>query len=499
MPIKLLLFVVAGLLFALYLTNNDFDTGYHMDEPKKVRFIKGDYQDYHHPLLLLQSSRLAISIANLFTPGDETVNVLRMGRSVSALYALLAWFFSYLLFARLMSKWEALLVSVVAAVTPIMVVHAHYLKEDTFLVAGVYAALWAYVAALESGKLKYWLILGVTLGFAFSSHYKSSMLIPILGLLPVIKHHTIKLDVYKKLTASMLLSGVVFCGINYPIFYEFDTFIEGMKHEQQQSVSGHDIFIPFQVYWFSFHFLKSIVPGVSLFLAVPGLIGLIFFTSMSIKKGHWKTTVLVLTVLIFYTVVELSPKKPYPDFIRYVMPLMPAYIALAYLFIRYVGQRLLDRQPFAIAAVCLGVLGLYPLYDSVMLTYYLNKDTRGKILDVMADKAPRETIMYEGYAHPTMGDMWSINDINLQRAPKRGIQYAVVSSFSYDRYLDIVKYRDLQADWVVSTMNKYLISFEKLPYEEIKPAYKSFAFSNPTIRIIDLRDAETILANDENK
>lgn len=33
----------------------------------------------------------------------------------------------------------------------------------------------------------------------------------------------------------------------------------------------------------------------------------------------------------------------------------------------------------------------------------------------------------------------------------------------------------------------YLYSY---PYTEIKPAYKTFAFSNPVIRIIDIRDPE---------
>jgi hypothetical protein len=61
-----------------------------------------------------------------------------------------------------------------------------------------------------------------------------------------------------------------------------------------------------------------------------------------------------------------------------------------------------------------------------------------------------------------------------------------VSSFNYERFF-------IGAEWwgqqpkVYKTHKKYMQLFS-YPYREIIPAYKTFAFSNPVIRIIDIRD-----------
>ena len=61
----------------------------------------------------------------------------------------------------------------------------------------------------------------------------------------------------------------------------------------------------------------------------------------------------------------------------------------------------------------------------------------------------------------------------------------VLSSFHYERYMEA-------SDWPGQDQSVYAqaMVFAKIfemPYIEISPKYRSFAFSNPTIRIVDVR------------
>lgn len=486
------LLLVAILLSSLYIVNNRFSLNYHTDETKKVHFVQTGKQDYHHPLLLLQSTRLAVAITDLFTDTESKTMVVFIGRCVSAFFALLAWLFSYLLFSKIMSRWEALAVSTIAAFTPIIAVHAHYLKEDTFLLAGIYASLWALVSALESHQRKYWLFLAIALGFSFSSHYKSSMLVPIMFIAPLLKEHRLNKAVYLNMVKALAGSAIVALIINYPIFTEMDTLLKGIEHEKGEALDGHDIIMPFSRYWFTFHLQESIVPGITLFLTIPGLLGGLFYLTKTPQTKYWKQSTLVLTVVILYAVVEASQKKPAPDYMRYVIPIIPAYLALGYLFVKWVYEKLRPQQATSLAIATVVLLSIYPLYDSIKLVQYLDDDTRAQVAEVIDPLASREEVVYEYYASGDNGaDDWMFTYFNWKKAVEQGKRYAVASSFAYDRFFN-ASVHEGQTEWAIRSKQVYSELFEKLPYIEIKPKYKSFAFSNPTLRIVDLEHIERL-------
>ena len=80
--------------------------------------------------------------------------------------------------------------------------------------------------------------------------------------------------------------------------------------------------------------------------------------------------------------------------------------------------------------------------------------------------------------------MFTLARLDLQDIPP-GVTHVVASSFAYERY-----YRGAelpgQADYIYRGHAQYEQLFS-LPYVEIRPQYMSFAFSNPTIRIVDIR------------
>ena len=76
--------------------------------------------------------------------------------------------------------------------------------------------------------------------------------------------------------------------------------------------------------------------------------------------------------------------------------------------------------------------------------------------------------------------------MTLDKLRQLKIKYLVTSSFLYERYEYGAKLSS-QNPRVYARNNIYKELF-LYQYIEIKPAYKSFAFSNPTMRIIDITE-----------
>ncbi|MCA9017026.1 MAG: hypothetical protein KDA77_16970, partial [Planctomycetaceae bacterium] len=82
-------------------------------------------------------------------------------------------------------------------------------------------------------------------------------------------------------------------------------------------------------------------------------------------------------------------------------------------------------------------------------------------------------------------DVRSIGDFSPEEIRNQGYDFVVASDFRYERY-----YRGAQTagqDEYIYQRHQQYEEWFKFPFVEITPAYRSFAFSNPTVRIIDLR------------
>jgi hypothetical protein len=126
--------------FALFTRNNDFPFYYHTDEPGKVRQVLTGDLNFHHPLLLLKSTRLVMAMTGTLAQPQP---VAEAGRTVSAFFAaaavvalvLLAWSFG--------GPLAAVLAGVLLVTHPVIFELAHYMKEDCSLLAGV---AWSFFA-----------------------------------------------------------------------------------------------------------------------------------------------------------------------------------------------------------------------------------------------------------------------------------------------------------------------------------------------------------------
>lgn len=150
------------LLCSLFLNvrNNGFPLGYHPDEVKKVAFIENGSQDFYHPVLLLQSVRSLNAVFDFTVPQE----IAELGRFVSALAGAAVVGATFLLAKRQMPPPWAFLASAMTATSPLIVMHAHYLKEDLLFTCFFLFTLLQLLRTLDAPKMRNFACLGLAAG-----------------------------------------------------------------------------------------------------------------------------------------------------------------------------------------------------------------------------------------------------------------------------------------------------------------------------------------------
>lgn len=475
------------LLSAFLNTHNiNFPVFYHADEFKKVQFVLSGQQDFHHPILMLQTARLINQAFGLTDPNKLII----LCRIVSASSGVLLVMVTYFLSRQGLGKTFALLAAFALAVSPIFVIHAHYFKEDLIFTACSFLSLLFFLKFLRDRTLSATLLWSLTTGLAVSAQYKGVFLILLYfgfpGVLPEIDRRW----VYKNFRLGLAIMILVFLLVNYPLFFNTDIFFSGLTDEIGHAVGGHTLNVTAFHHWFGFHLVNSLIPGLSLAVTLLALGGL------AISARRWKEAptvdkLLLVYTMVFYFVHEISPMKTFPDYMRYMIPIVPAMVYFACKAIEQISNRIREDRTMKWLApglpwVLTGVILLIPGYATWMLDSNLTQDTRLKAQEWVA--STKEKVWFERY---TLGGDYSkilITQVDIAEARKSGVAYLVASSFNYERFF-IGAGMSGQDPKVYETHKKYEQLFS-YPYTEIKPAYKTFAFSNPVLRIIDIRNLE---------
>ena len=470
--------VIAAASLALGLWHNDFPLGYHPDEVKKVGFIATNTQDFHLPILLLQVTRAA----NAFVRCGSGQEIVELGRAVSAVAGACVVVLSFLLARLILPPLGALLVAVLTCVSPILVVHAHYLKEDVIFTACALAVLLALVRFVARPGPTAAVVLGTTLGLAIAAKYTGLMLAVVVVLAPLVRRPTSLRRFFLLALAAALCAAATFCLVNAPLFSQLEVFRGGLAHETAHVVGGHEgIPIPSWRCFFAFHLLHSLLPGMTWPVAALGLAG-VALTAASWKKSPWQQRLLVVYVVVVYVAVEGSPLKPWPDFMRYVIPLVPVLCVFAGALISLLGAQIRGRARYWALGVLAGLALVVSARDTLLLTRNLTRDTReAAVAEVERTGLPAVPERFTPLPHRV--DSLASLDVEEERA--RGTALLVANSFMYERYFAAIKHGDPNR-LVRRRVERYEELF-RYPYIEIRPSYKTFAFSNPTIRIIDIR------------
>ncbi|MBI3466593.1 MAG: glycosyltransferase family 39 protein [Planctomycetes bacterium] len=455
----------------------DFPLGYHYDEPKKVQFVRQGTQDFHLPLLMLELARGAVAVVQ--PKSDQQIAV--VGRTVSAASGVAVVLFTFVLARRLMARGWALATALAAAVSPTIVVHAHYFKEDAIFTACMLLSLLALLRFLEGPNTISMIALGIATGLAWSAKYTGALLVLLYLAAPWIAPTPSRRAYFLGLLAAMGIAAWIFATVNWPMFDNFDQFLVGIRHESRHAVMGHDVRYPAVPHFFAFHFWHSLLPGMTPPVVAVGMAGMIW-TAARWRQAALRERLLLVFVVGFYLVMELFPLKPDPDSGRYMLPIVPVLICFACRAVETASSAYrtrFRRWPMAFGVVALVVL---PLVDSVLLDLHLNRDTRRTAVEWIA--ATGKGAVFEAHAG-VRRDVRSVAELDVAQQRARGVSYLVASSFQYERYYRGSRTRGQSAD-VYRFHRRYEELFSQFPYAEFKPAYRGFAFSNPTIRVIDI-------------
>jgi hypothetical protein len=165
---RLILWSLALFVATLFLDtrHNDFPYFYHPDEPTKVDQVMTSEWNYHHPMLLLTVTKVAV---DLFRVPMHEQAIVETGRWVSATFTGVA----IIAFALLAFVWRGWTASLAVGLT--LLLHhqlfelAHYMKEDPALLMGLaltFLVAYAYWSAPSCWRA---LLLGVSVAFASPS------------------------------------------------------------------------------------------------------------------------------------------------------------------------------------------------------------------------------------------------------------------------------------------------------------------------------------------
>lgn len=309
----------AGLMMAsltLFTRNHDFPYYYHPDEPDKVEQVRSGEWNFHHPMLLLSTTRAVVHVAGLST---EPQAIVQTGRWVSACFAAVA----VVALSLLAWCWRGWMVAIPAGLT--LLLHhqlyelAHYMKEDTALLMGVALTFLAAHRLWQESSRGGALALGVAVALAISGKYIGATMLavalPVLWLAP-------RGCRYMRLT--WFLAGVVavLVLVNWPLLAGFSKAQGSFARETSLVVHGQDPetarSAPHAAYWE--YFLRNTTPAIWLLLTALG-VGL---------RRRWRglslpERALVLFPVLYTVALSFSPKEN--D--RYFLPATALFTVLA--------------------------------------------------------------------------------------------------------------------------------------------------------------------------
>jgi len=369
------------------------------------------------------------------------------------------------------------------AVVPAIVVHAHYIKEDMTLAPWCTASIFFFLKFAKDSHKRYLIGLGICTGLAFSSKYVAILLVPLYLLSPLVCGLPDKKILYKRIGIVFAIASIVFFLINYPILFRMGDFKQNVLYEANHVVEGHHLMLsPFYTF-LSFHFIRSILPGMTWSLAIPSLLFSIF-ALVKWKETRWEEKFLLLYVIIFYLGVELSPMKAFPDYMRYVIPVLPVLSYFSFRAITQLSMLLFKKEKPAFISVLFCLCLVYPTYDTVNLVHNMNRDTRARLAKWLKGKNKRKIAEHYTVKRKQCESLGRYYKKSISKKTK----YLVSSSFVYDRYFYGAQFKGQNKE--VYRKNKFYKELLMHSSKRFKPAHKSFAFSNPTIHIIKVSDLE---------
>ena len=436
-PIALALFVASLVLFT---RDNRFSFDYHPDEDGKTHQIIERERNFHHPLLLLNATDLAVHLTG--TPKTNQPVVIA-GRRVSAAFAAAA-VAALALVAFYRAGWlAAWAVGLLVATHDKLYEAAHYLKEDTALMFGLalfFVAVEMFARQPTTRTLRF---LGVAAAVAASGKYIGFL--ALIFALPLVARVRALEARWKHF---LLAFGIAFAVLNFPPTTHPSNPFKSLKREMAGVTGGHRGLtreVPHAKY------LSELREDLSVpVLALAG-VSLLALVATARKRTVAEWTLAVFP-LVFITILSFSPKTGG----RYLLPVTTLLCVLASLGVAEIARLLSQRgwRFWANVVIAGGTAFLlraqWPLLRTTMDDF--RHDDRVELAAWVRANVPSEAIIVEDHrvnlAAPDPGDESGKPQVpqrvldndyaadlgTLDEMKTWGTVYVAVSKRAYERY-----------------------------------------------------------------
>ena len=341
----------------LYTRHNDFPFYYHPDEPGKVTQIRDGTRNFNHPLLLLTATDLAVWVRGRAASCQEIVE---LGRWWSAAFAATAAaLFSWLGFNRF-GVPGGIVAGVAMLIQRRLYEHAHFMKEDAALLAGIALTFVAIDALWRKPNAVCALLLGAATAMAASGKYIGLVMLPI-SLAALVGTRS-RAPITKAAIAFLGAFIVVVAVLNYRALLSSAALTAGFSGEitRLNSRGGQDVSYspvewlrrlldvsPFLLALFLYHlryvlwnFRRLALPD-RLLTAFPFVLGFILSFSSKQSGRHALPAMMLVAFLGSLAAIRLV-KQLHAARVPFARPLVGIFLVLACAF-DTVGTSLLDR------------------------------------------------------------------------------------------------------------------------------------------------------------
>jgi len=445
--LTLCIVLAAGLLF---FTNNRFSVKCHIDEPSKVAQIQSRERNFHHPLLMLNTTQVAFALSGL-EPTPQAIA--RVGRTCSAVFstlAILALAYGALLVA---GRVAAILCAVFLLASPLFIELSHFFKEDPAFMMGIAFAFLSMIVYQRTPGMGQLLFLAIGAALACSGKHIGILLVPFC-VFTILKSGGVDAKRHLRFFFSVTLLGYTL--INYQLLTHLTDFIGAIDQETYYlKKGGYQVTEPRP----GLHSLQKYIEVLVKNISLPFL----WFTGFCVYSWakRWERAPIgrmLLFVGILFVGLALTPKTA----ARYLMPVVgllafTSAIGAARIFAKPGWKWKIAgfALPLALALVDLGKDGLRA-FDS------FGDDSRVKMAQWVATNLPKDSLIAQDtkglltntlastpddpYQVPqrilNAGELIHLRSIDVLQA--NGVQYLVV--LSDDFRPAAMKKRDHSAD-----------------------------------------------------
>lgn len=466
--------MLCALSFALNVGGALFPPTFHPDETRLIRLAHGAAHEWSEPALMTYVGRVLSNPVSA-----DPLETARAGRRVAALFGAASVLLLWRLLRETTPQAAALGASAAIAFSPILVSAAHYFTPSTLELALALSSLWCLSRAIAQRGARWWLATGLSIGLAMSASYSAICLLIAALLATALTDVDDARDYLRHLAKAAVAAAAIFSLVNIGVLVDPGAIPSGPGRELGAFFGGDHLYVG-ALSGQAFYLREVLTPGFTIPVLGTALIGFVLAARQWAHLGTTARLVLLYGATV-YLLAELSPRKPLPGAESLVLPMMAA-VGLGVALVLTEVTRRGTRRAWLLATVSV-VLVAVSLHGSLQLVRGLGRDTRLEADAWLAANARRT--LRGPFTSAVPPDVTSVASVDLDAARRAGITHVATSSFVYDTFARGNLLAG-QADYVYARHERYQELFE-YPYEEFAPDGPGFGWSQPTVRVLDIR------------